>query len=549
MQLKRLSIILGAILVLRLCTLGSPALIDTTEGRYASIAQEMLTSHNWLTPQIHLPAGLEAYQGKPPLHFWITATSLAILGNSEFAARLPSLVGMLFSLCGVWIFTKRFFNTRLAALASILYSSSALSLLLSGSVHLDFTLSAAVTWMVIGYWLFTYAENVSKLFGLIPFIAAAIGILTKGPIAIVLAAIVIIPSALVAREWRGLLRLPWIAGILVFLLIAAPWFYLQERASPGFIHYFFINENLLRYITKSYGDRYGEGHVAPYGSAIPMLLYGTLPWSLALLLLFRSDFWPRSRWPMHVVWWGFAPALFFSLSRQLLEAYMLPGYAGLAIFCAWLLQQAQLNPAFSLKLERLINWTITSIFSLNVLIVSTMAAVAIYLKFSPQAILPLWVTPNINSIAAAALILLSVLALSRKIKTIDCLELSAKSALAFSCLFFSLLVLEGDFASQKKSTGPIIDTIRSAQLDRNEIEIGVAFGKPFSAYFYDDANSNKPIKIVRVDPSLAEQNLPQNLIVLNKDLQNLSSALLQKYKVEQKLAFWSWLKLDPENIS
>ena len=545
--------ILCLIVTLRIITLWTPALIDTTEGRYASISQEMVTSGNWLTPQIHLPSGLEPYQGKPPLHFWITAAMLKAFGNSEFVARLPSLLGMLTCLAAVWVFAAAFLSVEIAALACVFFASSALSLLLSGSVHLDFTLSACVAWMIVGFCVHAFAPVTPrealifdqsfprKIFGLIPFIAAALGLLTKGPIAIVLAGIVVVPFLLLFRQTKKLLKIPWAVGLSLFFLISAPWFYLQEQASPGFIRYFFINENLLRYVTKSYGDRYGEGHVAPYGSAILMLLYGTLPWSLSLLMCCRKRFVPRQQWPIFVAWWGIAAALFFSLSRQLLEAYMLPAYAGMAIFCAWLVVQAASEFGLDSKFTFAVRSLSKIFFSLALVVVFGLAATTLARHFGSAYQFAPWMTPPIDALTCGvAIILVGMVAHSRWPNS-SVTTIAAKACLAFTTLFCSLLVVAGQFASDKKSTGPILSAVRSEPHDKHPLVVGIAFGKPFSAYFYDDAVSSDPIKIVRVEPTTTTIDLPDNLIVLRKDKNSLSPELAAAYTTKQEFPFWIWL--------
>ena len=67
-------------------------LLDPTEARYASVAQEMVNSGNWLTPMLPLPQGTVPYLGKPPLHFWLTALSYQVFGIEEWTARLTSFL-------------------------------------------------------------------------------------------------------------------------------------------------------------------------------------------------------------------------------------------------------------------------------------------------------------------------------------------------------------------------------------------------------------------------------------------------------------------------
>jgi 4-amino-4-deoxy-L-arabinose transferase-like glycosyltransferase len=79
-----------AIVVVRLLTLPFPDLIDTTEGRYASVAKLMFDRNDWVTPWIYFQGELKPYQGKPPLHFWLMEICYSIFGVTVWSARLPS---------------------------------------------------------------------------------------------------------------------------------------------------------------------------------------------------------------------------------------------------------------------------------------------------------------------------------------------------------------------------------------------------------------------------------------------------------------------------
>jgi 4-amino-4-deoxy-L-arabinose transferase-like glycosyltransferase len=117
---------------------------------------------------------------------------------------------------------------------------------------------------------------------------------------------------------------------------------MAERATPGFLHYFLINEHILRYIRSEYGDLYGAGRTQPYGASWLMLLVTFLPWS-PLLLRYGIDRWRqrnstpsrlRDSWLLFALIWGLMPALFFTFCRQILVTYLLPGFPGLALATA-----------------------------------------------------------------------------------------------------------------------------------------------------------------------------------------------------------------------
>ena len=102
MKIKQLTLLaFVAFILFRLVSIGLYPLMDTTEARYGEIARIMVDSNNWLTPQIdyNIP-----FWGKPPMHTWASALSIHLLGDSEFAIRLPHLITGLMTLLVVFLF-------------------------------------------------------------------------------------------------------------------------------------------------------------------------------------------------------------------------------------------------------------------------------------------------------------------------------------------------------------------------------------------------------------------------------------------------------------
>jgi hypothetical protein len=136
-------------------------------------------------------------------------------------------------------------------------------------------------------------------------------------------------------------------GTLVFLILTLPWFWISEIRNPGFLKYFFLNENLMRFISPDYGDRYGWGHVEPYGAALVMLLITALPWTAwCAVLLLRKESWRRlissfkdERTSMFT--FGLLGITgFLCCFRQIILTYLLPVLPFFAIWFAILLQKS-----------------------------------------------------------------------------------------------------------------------------------------------------------------------------------------------------------------
>ncbi len=111
-----------------------------------------------------------------------------------------------------------------------------------------------------------------KWWGRAFFFSLALGGLAKGPVALVLVGLAAGAWNAASGRWRLVRRLPWITGLSILIVVACPWYIAAERATPGFLHYFLLNEHLLRYIRAEYGDLYGAGGrslTGPVGSCSP----------------------------------------------------------------------------------------------------------------------------------------------------------------------------------------------------------------------------------------------------------------------------------------
>ena len=248
---------LAAVAALRLASLGQLALTDSTESRYGSIALQMARSGDWITPRTYVQGELVPFWGKPPLQFWLTAASYRALGTSEFAARLASFVMAIVTVAATVLFAAGLWGKRVGVLSGIVLSTSGVMLVLSGACELDMSLAASVGGAMIAFALFAQRTGwPRRAWGLALFLALAIGALAKGPVALVLAGLTVGLWLLLSGRWRLLLELPWISGLALFLAVAAPWYILAERATPGFLSYFLLHENFLRYLVNEYGDQY-----------------------------------------------------------------------------------------------------------------------------------------------------------------------------------------------------------------------------------------------------------------------------------------------------
>jgi dolichol-phosphate mannosyltransferase len=322
---------IGALLLLLLVALPlllrnlSYPLLEPDETRYAQIALEMTASGDWITPTLDG----ETYLDKPPLLYWITAASMRVFGENERAARLPCTVAALLTVLTTYLLGRRLVGFRAAwcgAMALLLCGGYVLAgrfLLMDGPLTLFTAAASLAGWLAcrrtrlhLGWWLAAGA-------------ACGLGVLTKGPVAVVL----VVPPLLAAR-WLSVdsprLRL-WHAALFAapIVLMTAPWFAAISAAHGEFFGYFFWKHHVLRFLN-------AFDHQEPWWFYLPVLVLGTFPLSLLagplLMFLFSREV-RRRRTPelgfllISAAWVVF----FFSLSSCKLPTYVLPALPPIAL--------------------------------------------------------------------------------------------------------------------------------------------------------------------------------------------------------------------------
>ncbi|WCN08833.1 ArnT family glycosyltransferase [Marinomonas mediterranea] len=298
--------LIAVCLILRLISLGLYPLMDTTEARYALMANIMLETHNWITPMFDYGV---PFWGKPPMFTWISSLGLSLFGNNEFGVRCFHWFAGVFTIVCVYLFCKKQFNqTILGWFAAAVLASTTPFLIFIGAVMTDSLLTLSMTGALLCFWqaINIDADKTSDRphsqksknqgtyfkFGFFAFLG--MGLLAKGPVILILVAISIGSWALFSGVfsqlpfisylimlWRSL---PWIKGTLLMLAIALPWYLLAEYKTPGFLNYFLIGEHLKRFLVSGWhGDLYGTAHKHIRGTIWLYGIIALLPWSPFLI--------------------------------------------------------------------------------------------------------------------------------------------------------------------------------------------------------------------------------------------------------------------------
>lgn len=319
-----------ALIVLRLLLLGTIPLFDKTEARYGEIARIMVETKEWIMPQIDYGV---PFWAKPPLSTWLSAISISVFGVNEFAARFPSF---LLNILLILILGKYFAKDKKEGflLAFILLTIPEFYLH-TGVVSTDTAFCFSATLVMLSFWK-SMQSNQYTFWNYLFFIAIALGLLSKGPLTLVLTGPPILIWIIINKISLKTLytKLPWISGILITALISIPWYYFAEKTSPGFLDYFIIGEHFKRFLVSGWkGDLYGNGHAQPLGFIWLFLLLFTFPWIQILCIKVfknrRTIF--KDSWVSYLLLWLLWTPFFFTLSKNILHTYILPSTIPLAL--------------------------------------------------------------------------------------------------------------------------------------------------------------------------------------------------------------------------
>jgi 4-amino-4-deoxy-L-arabinose transferase-like glycosyltransferase len=309
--------------------LGSFGLWEPDEARYAEIAREMLQSGNLLVPHLNYVAYVE----KPPLLYWLTTLSFWIFGVSEFAARLPVALSAITGILATYFFALRAFGRRHAILAAAILTTTPMYALMAQVITTDMTLTAFVTIATFSLYLHWHEGG---RWCWIAYIAMGLAAMTKGPVGAELPILSMLIWLALNRELRGAIaRFHAVPGLLLTMLIAAPWFVAMSIREPGFADFYFIGEHLRRAFEADYS------HSEAFYFYVPVLAIGLLPWTLLVpFLTWREAVRNPARSFCLVA--ASVTIVAFSCASAKLIPYILPAVPMLAVLiadglvaCAW----------------------------------------------------------------------------------------------------------------------------------------------------------------------------------------------------------------------
>ena len=250
--LKGFVLLLVALAIVRLAVMVVAPVFDPSEGRYAAICANMAESGDFLVPRFIHNRVFQSFDGKPPLLFQLGGAFCTVLGRREIAVRLPSFLAALGLLGLLFLVLRRLRDAAAARVAVLVCATSVAFYATAGFCMTDLLLTFCVGGALLLECVFH--QKPEKWVSRAVFALLGLGMLVKGPVALVLFGLPVFLDACANRRFALLARHDWIGGPLVFLLLTAPWYVLMEQQTPGFLKYFFLHENLLRFLVHDYGD-------------------------------------------------------------------------------------------------------------------------------------------------------------------------------------------------------------------------------------------------------------------------------------------------------
>jgi 4-amino-4-deoxy-L-arabinose transferase-like glycosyltransferase len=376
--------------------LGRIPLLEPDEGRYAEIPREMLQRADFITPYLNHVKYFE----KPPLLYWLNSISFSIFGQNEFAARFfPALSGLLTVLLTYHI-GRKIYGRREGILAALVLGTSAGFLAQARMNIIDMPLTLCMT-ATLGFFLLAAMKGEKRkgLYYYLFYVSAALTVLAKGLIGIVLPCGIVFFYILLTRRWKILREMRIVTGSILFFLIAAPWFILVSMKNPEFPRFFFIHEHFERFLTKIH-DRY-----EPPWYFIPVLLGCMFPWTLFLPAVSRK-IWRENRQAVKdatifLVIWAALIFCFFSISDSKLIPYIIPVFPAVALL---------MGRTFSVILDEGVENERINAYGAALLLVVASLGILIYplfahkLKLDPEAFIVIGSILLVGGIASIAAI-------------------------------------------------------------------------------------------------------------------------------------------------
>jgi 4-amino-4-deoxy-L-arabinose transferase-like glycosyltransferase len=324
-------------------------LVGADEPRYAQIAHEMLVRFDsadtlkgrltaCVTPYLYGHPWLE----KPALYYWRAMFVFQDFGVHDWSARLPSASFAFIMAALIYLHMRRF--RRGGHLDAALITVACAGIIgFSRGASTDMQMAAPFCIGLLGW--YAWYETNSKFWLFDIYFFTGVATLAKGPVAPLLAILIVMAFAALRREWSIVRRSFWWPGVVLYFAIVLPWFLAVQHENPTFFREFFLEHNLERFATNRYE------HQQPFWYYVIVVLLALMPWTVIAIRALVDGIqtsvaeWrlrhskpdkpapsrPGDAFPEFLVLWALIPIIFFTFSQSKLPGYILPSIPPITI--------------------------------------------------------------------------------------------------------------------------------------------------------------------------------------------------------------------------
>lgn len=466
--------------------LGQGSLWDNSEPTYAEVAKELFKTGDWLT----LHYNFQPWYIHPPLWIWTAGLAVKVFGLNEFAVRFPSALFGMLGAVATYAASRRLYGEVAGLVSALALATSLEYIVLSRLAILDSMLICFLT--VATFWGYFALRDGDGRALWIAALAAALGTLTKGPVAVVIPLLTLSAWLVVGRllvrgpaslDFARIRALPWRGAAIAYAVLAGSWFAL-ETALHG-------SSFLAEYLGRSTFGRYlapFENQPGPFYYYVPLLLLGFFPWIAFLPKALKEAWRARDNDSIFLLCASAVPFLFFSLAQT-----KLPNYLGIIFPALAVLVGGQLGRAIA---HDDVRWLRGALLMLPAALVLLVIGIAIYVQTQSLGQVAELVAPLrlLGWIVVPTTIATGILTVALRRPWIAPLGLTATMAGIVAALV--LVILPG--LEARKPMKAMAAHIQSLWRPGDEIAITGVHGG-FSLLFYTDAGPIHFLKTEDVD--------------------------------------------------
>lgn len=354
-------------------SLFSPGLQDDADSTHAEAAREMSVTHDYVTLKVNGVRYLE----KAPLMYWLVSSCYRVFGTNEFATHLPVAGAMLGLVLLAMRWGRRAYDPRASIYAGLFVATTAGYYLFTRILIPESILSFLIA---VSFYLFLTALEFGdgwRWYG--AYASLALAVLTKGLLALVVVGLTTVLYLAISGEWRRWKEFRFASGLLLFLLIAAPWHILAGIRNPRFFWFYFVNEHFHRFLGTRIPKDYNKQSAPLYWALHLVWLF---PWSLYLPVAITNWYHERQigrnssrneapsfrhRTELLCFIWAAVTLVFFAFSTNQ-EYYTFPAYLPILLLIAGNLSEKEES-----KQTRGLIWTSAALAVIGIAISAVLA--------------------------------------------------------------------------------------------------------------------------------------------------------------------------------